>query len=385
MEEKDIQLLVEKVQAGVKIKLEDFETASKDQIAILEKAIETQGIALRQLEAKGEQSKETIESLLTSKNDELQQAIKEGKKFELHIKGELIEKANVTTASVVNNTAAMRSGTIGELAFGSTNLEQAFQTETVSPTDMGVYRYIDQTSATRSAAFTAEGVALPESAIAWAEYSVPLEEIGDTIPVSKRSLNRISYVNAQVQKLLQNNMAIATNLALWSGSGVTPAIKGIYTYAPAFVTAGYTGETAKLATLDDLCLILASRIATGKQSKYMPNVVFLNPRDVNRIRLAKDTQGRKLYDYNGTIGGLKVVENSAITYNTCVLGDDRYATLLAESGVKIEIGEIDKQFVQSMVTLKATRSMALLVRTADVDGWLKVTDINAAITAITAA
>ena len=88
-------------------------------------------------------------------------------------------------------------------------------------------------------------------------------------------------------------------------------------------------------------------------------------------------------DQRMTINGMTVVASASVTANTLVVGDGRYAKLYDAEGYNMQIGYIASDFLQDVVTMKARKRLALLIRTADLDGFLKVADIDATLTAIT--
>lgn len=358
----------------------------KKEIEDLTKAVEKQAELIEKLNAPKNESKTFAE--LVAEACKMARELGESKRshtFEI--------KTNVLRTSVTNSTQAMRLPDVGQLAYGSTGLETIFRQGTVSPNSNGVIRYIDQSSVTRNADNKAEAAAFPESAITWQEYTLPLQKIVDSIPVSYEALQDVNWIESELRRLLEVNLAIKSNQQFWTGSGVAPQIKGIYTYATAFDAAAYAaGSGIKVAgaTLYDLLAILKTTISNGKQSKYSADIVILNPADVLKMKLAKDEFGQYIIPpftaNNGMqVDGMRVIENSVVTANTMLLGDSRYATAYSLGGVEIEMGYGDGQFISDMYMIKARKRAALLVRNADLDAWLKVTDIDAAVTAVTPA
>jgi hypothetical protein len=80
-----------------------------------------------------------------------------------------------------------------------------------------------------------------------------------------------------------------------------------------------------------------------------------------------------------TIDGMRVVESSQVTENTCLVGDFRFGTVYDLEGVTLEMGWINDQFVQNAMTILAEKRLALLVRNIDAYAFCKCTDINAGI------
>lgn len=81
------------------------------------------------------------------------------------------------------------------------------------------------------AASVAEGATKPESAISWIERTCRIEKVADSIPVTKEALADIFFVQGEIRRLLEINLALKVDDLLYDGDGVTPNIKGVYTSA----------------------------------------------------------------------------------------------------------------------------------------------------------
>ena len=351
-----------------------------DKLAGLEKAAEEQGLAIKKI---GE--KETVVKTLRQLYEENVTKIVEaaGRKSSHSFE----TKANVIRSNITSDTQSMRLPGIGELSYGSVGMESIFNQGNVTPNSHGVIRYVDQLAVTRSAAAIAEEGIYPTSAITWQEYTLALQKIGDSIPVSYEALQDIDFMESELRRLLTINLAIKRNLAYWSGTGIAPEIKGIYTYATAWDAGAYAGTKALAGSLYDLLVVLRAVLSTGKQSKYNANFVVMNPMDILKMKLQKNEFGQYVMPpfANGqnNVDSMVVYENSVVTANTLVIGDFRYATRYTMGGVEIEVGMINEQFTHDLMTIKARERSALLVRNVDLDAFLKVTDVNAAIAAVT--
>ncbi|WP_219334644.1 phage major capsid protein, partial [Oenococcus oeni] len=85
----------------------------------------------------------------------------------------------------------------------------------------GTIRYYDWDQATivRAAAFRAEGAAFPESTASWVRRSVPIEKIGDTIPVTEEFMEDEEMFAAELAFFLETNVKLAKELSVYSGNG----------------------------------------------------------------------------------------------------------------------------------------------------------------------
>lgn len=355
-------------------KLNDIEAKMKaldvtESLGELTKAVEKQGIELQKQFNDAPKKLKSVEDFLTENKDAILNATEKTVRF----------KTDVTRASVSDSAWAMDIPGFGQIAHLPTKLLGMFAQGTVSDGMGGVVRYVDQSSVTRAADWTAEAGVKPESEITWATLTMPLETIADTIPVTNQSLSDIPFLASEINNFLLTNLAVKIDKDLATGSGVAPIIFGIYTKASTF-TAAASGITD--ANIYDLLKVMKTTITSGTQ--FMPNAVLINPDDADLMHLKKDTtndyvkppfvtfQGEDMY-----VWGMKIVETASITADTLVLGDFTKATVYTQGGVDIAIGLIDKQFVENMVTIRAEQRMGLLVRSVHEAAFIKSTGIAA--------
>lgn len=344
--------------------------------ADLKEAVEKQGIQMKQLFEKKENKKELGELLQEKAADLKDLATGTKSRLKLNL------KTDVTRASVTNHTLAMRLPDVGQLAYQATVIPSLFRQAQVSPNSNGVIRYVDQLAATRNADSVAEAAVKPESALTWQEYTLNVEKIADTIPVTMEAFNDVNFIESEIRRLLEVNIAIKRDNLFWNGDGISPNIKGVYTSAPEYVAAasGITG-----ANIYDLIIKMSESITTGRRGKgYRPNYALMNAVDINKLRLTKDSQNNYIIppfaSQDGMqVAGIQIIESNSVTANTMLVGDFNYGTRYVLDSLMLDMGWIDKQFVENMMTLRAEVREALLVRTVDANAFAKETDIAAAL------
>lgn len=300
----------------------------------------------------------------------------------------MVIKADTLRTSVTSNPNGMFLNNIGQLPEPTFDFSDFFTAINVSPDSNGVIRYIDWDSATivRSAAAIAEGATFPESTAKWIGYSLVLEKIGDSIPVSEEMLQDNTWTQSELQNFLLNNVKRVENQSLYNGNGTTPNISGVYTLSPTFDSTAYgLSSNAKTTTPDvmDLIKVLKKEIEKGQKGKYGVNVVFMSPEEYTATVLEKDSTGRRLREQLIELG-VTIIPSSFVTDDQLVIGDGRFAKLYQIEDYNVEIDRNGTDFVDGMLTMRAKKRMALLIRQADRSGFLKVTSVAAAITAITA-
>ena len=82
------------------------------------------------------------------------------------------------------------------------------------------------------------------------------------------------------------------------------------------------------------------------------------------------------------VSGMVIIEDNHVVANTMIVGDTRYAKMYQRAGLTVSRGEIDKQFVEDMLTLKVRKRLAFLVREVDKTGFRKVISISGALTTL---
>ena len=179
---------------------------------------------------------------------------------------------------------------------------------------------------------------------------------------------------------------------MWSGSGVSPQINGVYTVAPTQAIDATLPMYQQLIDANLYDLIASLRVSimnggasgTGKQSKYMPNIVVMNPVDILKYKLAKAVDGHYLLppfiSADGTrIDSVLVVESAMVTAGTLLMGDFSYGEVHQCEDVTIEMGLVNDQFLKNQWTIRAEQELFLLIRNVDREAFLKVTNIDLAI------
>jgi len=377
----DVQTLITKYETEAKENgiLKEMQSAIDEIKDIAEK----QGLAMQKIVERKDQKK-SLDEIIGEHADSLKVLAKGNKNFTLELE---VSKTNVLRTSVTDHTLAYRLPEVGQQAYRGLLMRSLFRSQPVGPNSGGVIRYVDQSTVTRNAAEKAEAAAYPESAIAWTEYSLPIEKVTDSIPVSYEMFNDVAFVSGELDRLMNINLPLRVDSQLYSGDGVTPNIKGIYTSAATY-TAGAAGITG--ANIYDLIIKMQEDIASGKESKYMPNVALVNYTDWNEILTTKATDGHylkpewaEINSANGVnnimVNGIQVLPSSLVTANTMLVGDFNWATIYTLDSIMVEMGWVNDQFTKDLFTIKAKERLALLHRTVDANAFKKCTDIDAAL------
>jgi HK97 family phage major capsid protein len=319
---------------------------------------------------------ESVEKQLAD-NKELLKAIASGTSAK-----EVVVKALTNRASVQLTQQAYDLPDIGQLATRKLSMYDVFPKLNLSGSnDNGTIRYYDwdEDTIVRAAASVAEGALFPESTAKFKRYSLPIQKIGDTLPVTEEFFEDENMFAAELGMFLEVNVNLAIDTQLADGDGTSNTLVGLKASVPAYVApeAGIQD-----ASIYDLIVKVREAITATGGSKYSPDVVFMNITDINKMKLKKDDLNNYIMPPFATVGGqvvdgITVIESNNITANTLVLGDRRYARIYERGGLVLSKGLVGTQFTEDEMTLKARKRLAFLIRNADKGGWRKVTDIAA--------
>ena len=170
-------------------------------IKTLTDAITKQGEEMRKLFQTTHVNGKTLEELVIDQADAIKAIATGGPRVKMSV-----NKTLITRSTLNASTLGMRLPDVGQLAYPNTVLSSLFRHSNVSPGTGGVIRYVDQVTATRNAAWVAEGTAKPESAITWSERLLPIEKVADSIPVTKEAWSDIPFIQGEIRRLLEINI-----------------------------------------------------------------------------------------------------------------------------------------------------------------------------------
>lgn len=356
--------------AAIKAAVEPIEAQLKTAV---EKA-EQLGLKLVELETKGSVSEENGIKKEFEANKEAIKAIVKG------TPGEVAIKAVTNRASIANNPNEMLLPGIGELQHRPlTVLESVTQkTITAKQNDAGVIRYSDwnQETTIRAAAMRAEGVAFPESTAKFKTTSLPIEKVGDTLVVTEEFGEDADEFQNELVPFLQSNVMLVIDNQIMNGGGTSNELAGIRTVAPVYVP---TGVGLAAGTVYDLIKFMKSDIK--KNTKFMPDTVWMNENTYNAMTSEKDLNGQYIIPpfvsrdtYN--VAGCNVVVTETVPDNQLVVGDSKKASLYNKGEFLISEGYKGDQFIEDTYTIKARKRICFLIKDSDKGAFRQSTNIS---------
>jgi HK97 family phage major capsid protein len=244
---------------------------------------------------------------------------------------------------------------------------------TVLPATSNLIEFVKESSSTNNAApqghgsspFTAENVAKPESALAFALAYEPVQTIGHWIPVSRQVQDDAPSLQAYIDNRMLYFLKLAEERQLLNGTGAAGDLNGLITQATAYDTGlNAVGDT----NIDKLRhAMLQIELANAFVSAFV-----FNPTDWHDIELIKTTgtssSGEYIFANPHNMGvpniwGRPVVSSQSITAGNFLAGDFPLAANLydrMQSTVEVSREHSDF-FVKNMVAILCEERLALVV------------------------
>lgn len=218
-----------------------------------------------------------------------------------------------------------------------------------------------EASWTNSAAEVSQGAAKNESDVTFEQYNVPITTVAHWIKISNQLLADAPAVVAYIETRLRDGLAQRIDAQLLNGNGTSPNLSGL-TDSGNF--------TAYTATSDDLLVDAINRAkyalwATGNA----PDTVIVNPADWGAMERTRETytggQGEYLYGMPGFAAamnpfGVNVVLSNNMAAGKFLIGALRTsAVLYNRSGAVIEMGYVNADFTNNLITIRAEERLGL--------------------------
>lgn len=229
-------------------------------------------------------------------------------------------------------------------------------------TDTNAISFMRETVFTNAAAPVGEGLAKPESAMAFELVVSVLRKIAHWLPATDEILEDAAALRSYIDARLRQGVAVKLDDELLNGDGVAPNLLGLLNtpgLAPAIPQGTNTAADAIAAQ------IAAIQTSTG----LAPSGIVVNPTDWLHLQLAKTIDG----DYYGagpfqapaapTLWGVPVAQSGAIALGTALVGAfSTAAQLFAKGGIRVEATNSHQDFfTKNLTAIRAEIRAALAV------------------------
>lgn len=238
-------------------------------------------------------------------------------------------------------------------------------------TESNAIEFTREAAFTNSAAETAEGSALPESAQTYALVNMPVSTVAHWLRISKQLAQDNRALSAYVNNRLIYGLNRRVETQLVAGNGAAPNISGILAsgnYQPHGYTAAQLGAVAPKLTLIRRCIADLSSLG------FNPSAIILHPADLAAIEVAA-LQAEPVQlnlkniltatEYQARLFNIPVVASAGMAVDTFAVGDFMAAAMIHNrQDATVELSESDSDnFTKNLITVRAERRLALTTYT----------------------
>lgn len=244
-----------------------------------------------------------------------------------------------------------------------------------TPTDSDTVEYVQESTFTNNAAFTAEATGFtatslggtgvkPESALAYSTQTATVRTMAHWIPVTNRMLADAPAIRGIIDGRLLFGLQQKLQAQIVSGDGSGENLTGLLNVSGV----GVVG----LGTDSRIDALYKGRTQVMWTGYGRPSAYLLNPTDWQSIRLSREsaataTPGSYLFGAPSnvatpTLWGIPVIEDPNVTQGTAVVGDfNQGLTLFDREQGAVRVGTVNDQFIRNMQTILAELRVAFVV------------------------
>lgn len=221
--------------------------------------------------------------------------------------------------------------------------------------------YMLESTFTNNAAERAEGAFnAGEAALALTQTTNTVREVAVWIPVTREQMDDVPYIQSYVNQRLSLMLRQRLETQIMAGTGVAPNLAGLI---------GLAGSQTQALGVDPvLDAIYKAIVLCRVTGRADPDAVILHPNDFQTVRLLRTADGLYILGNPAEAGperlwGLPVVQSTACTENTGVVGDFANFTQLVErQGIQFEFTDSHASlFIQRTLAILATVRVAFVV------------------------
>jgi HK97 family phage major capsid protein len=353
--------------ADIEKAMQELRDSQMEQMKSLNEAIKEMGLAIKaSTEGAKVQRAETLKDALAKKMDVLE-AIKGGSndKLDLVVKvaGTMLESTNISGGNVPVEQRLPGLNTINSRRVRLMDIVNN------GVATSNIISWVYQANKDGAAGGTVEGAAKNQIDFDLVVASQPVVKRTAFIKVSTEMLTDIDFIQSEINNELMRELMKDVELTAYSGNGTAPNMNGVFTTATAFTGAGFTGAGGGIVApnIADVLVVAMNQIEVAEG---MANYILMNPTDVNRLLVLKDTTNEylgRLVMANGQmmLDGVPIVKTTLVTAGTYLVGDFTKATLYTKENINIQIGLNNDDFVKNLRTILSEYRGCMVVKNND--------------------
>jgi len=202
----------------------------------------------------------------------------------------------------------------------------------------GIITDVSQDSEEGGAARTTEGSAKEQYDFNVYGTQYVILPVNAYITVSRNMMKNLPYLENMIKTRLMKKVYEKASSQVLEGSGVSPIMKGIATFATAWSAGNWANKIVKPCLYD----VLIIGIAQARAENFNPSRIYLNPSDAAGLRLAviaNQINAPEAIFSNGQmfVAGVPIVETAQITADTFQLGEYMLSNIALQGGFEIYV------------------------------------------------
>lgn len=257
------------------------------------------------------------------------------------------EVRTVTSAGITTPQPSAEIGLAGAPSYGA--VRRLFRV--VSADGASVFAVREQSAAGWVASPQVETNEKNQASVTLTAETLPIRTIAVWIDASKQALEDVPGLENFIRSRLLWALEAEIEEQLLLGDGAGENLSGLVTSATSF-------DTTILGSSWNLADVIGGAAVQVRLAGFEPNFVIMHPRDVFRLRHAKDTTGQ----YVSLPPLPRIIESAALGEGEFIAGDSSQAVIRAREAAAIEIAtEHSDYFVKNKVAIRAEERLALQV------------------------
>lgn len=341
-------------------------------------------------EAKGSKPQTTYEQLKSMHESEGFKGLidRKSNNFDFTLKANNITETLTVTDDSTNNTRVIAEQRDPGILVPPRPRLTTWDLVNKQSTNSRLIQYTERYSETDGASMIGtDGSAGSQSDASWKANSVALTAISSYSKIHRDMLEDFGAVQAEINEVLNFNLAAKRNNQILTGTGAANQLKGLIYASDPWATA-FSAPTAFTNTIPNANYFDVLRAAilqvnqgenTDYRTGYMPNAIVLNPEDAAVLdMLVKATDGQYIIppyvSMSGgfvTVKGVPIVEDPFMTQGTYLVGDFTKAQARIRRGIELRVWESNEDdALNNLLTITATHRLGFFVKSHHAEAFV---------------